>query len=91
MTALVGRVPVERISEQARQAHPGRVAAGVVAWLLLGAGFVAARVCAGAWLGVAWAGCAVAEGWREGRSAAWRQSVTAREARRAHAGRAGPR
>ena len=29
MTALVGRVPVERISEQARQAHPGRGAAGV--------------------------------------------------------------
>jgi hypothetical protein len=91
MTTVYERVPMERVAERARRAHPGTTALRVLAWLLLNAGFAAARVCSGLWFALAYAGCAVAEGWREGRSPAWREAVRAREARRASGGRAGAR
>ena len=90
-STLPGRVQVDRITGQAREARPGRAAAAAAAFVLVGAGFVLARACAGLWLGLAWSFIAVRQGWREGRTRAWQDAVTAREERRVRAGRAGPR
>jgi hypothetical protein len=66
-TTLLDRVPVESITEQARQAKPGRVALTVIAGLLFGAGWVAAKTLAVAWLGMSWCFTAMRLGWREAR------------------------
>lgn len=88
MTTLE-RIDLGRIGEQAREARPGRTVATVVAWLLVGAGFVAARLAGWLWLALAWCAVAVREGWRDGRSESWARHVTEREQRRARAGRPG--
>jgi hypothetical protein len=61
------RVPVERISERARAARPGRTLLVVLTGLLFALGWVAFKTLALAWLGVAWTGAAVAEGWMSAR------------------------
>jgi hypothetical protein len=92
LTSIAERVPVEQISEQARQARPGVAVAAVVASVLLGVGFLAARSLSVLWLGTAWCAIAVREGWREGRSSEWAAHVARKQdARRARAGRPGPR
>lgn len=60
---LLARVPLEAIGRRAERARPGRVALTVVVGLLFGLGWVAYKALAVAWLGLAWAGAAVAEGW----------------------------
>jgi len=81
-----------RITAQARQAAPGAVLAGVLAAVLVGAGWLAARSLGGLWLAGAWCVIAVREGWREGRSPEWADHVAGRAERRgARAGRAGAR
>ena len=87
--SLLERVPVQDITEQAREARPGPAIANVLAVVLVGIGWLAARLLSGLWLAAAWVFVAVRQGWREGRSAAWTDSVNAR--RRARAERAGPR
>lgn len=72
MTALLERVPLESISEQARQVRFWRTVLTVIAGVLFGAGWVAAKACAVAWLAGAWCAVAVREGWREGRGTARR-------------------
>ena len=67
MTTVLDRVPVERISERARGADPARVVLTVIAGVLFGLGWAAWKVAAGAWLVIAWCGCAVAEGWQSAR------------------------
>jgi uncharacterized membrane protein len=62
-TDVLDRVPVERISERARQVNPGRVALTVIAVVLFGLGWVTFKAFAGAWFVAAWCGSAVAEGW----------------------------
>ena len=69
MTTLTERIPVDEITEQARQVHFWRSAATLVAAVLFGLGWVAFKFFAVAWFGVVWCGCAVREGWREGRGA----------------------
>ena len=92
MTSIAERVQVEHISEQARQARPGRAVATVLVTVLLGSGWLAARSLSVLWLGTAWCAIAVRQGWREGRSPEWAAHVASRqEARRARAGRPGPR
>jgi uncharacterized membrane protein YedE/YeeE len=81
LTSVTGRVPLDRISQRARAARPGRTVLAVVAGLLFGLGWLAFRACALAWLALAWCGSAVIEGWQ-----ASRQAETARRAR---AGRPG--
>jgi hypothetical protein len=81
VTSVAERVPLERISRRAHAARPGRTALVVVAAVLFGLGWVAYRVCAVAWLALAWCGSAVIEGWQEARRA---EAV-----RRARAGRPG--
>jgi hypothetical protein len=90
--SLLERIPVAEITEQARQAHPGRAALTVVAAVLLGAGWLAARTLNVLWLGAAWMAIAVREGWRDGRSPEWAAHVARKQdaQRRARAGRAGP-
>lgn len=90
MIALLDQAAVDRIGRQAREASPGRTAATVAVSVLFGLGWLVARVLGLAWLAVAWAGIAVREGWRAGRTPEWQGAVRAREVRRARAGRAGP-
>ena len=101
MTSVAERVPLERISRRAHAARPGRTVLAVVASVLFGVGWVAYKLCAVAWLALAWSGSAMieawigvayaasalAEGWVAGRSADWAQQV----ARRQEAQRAGRR
>lgn len=86
--SLLERVPVDGITAQARQVRFWRTIGNVLAFLLIGAGFIAARILGGVWLGTAWCAVAVRQGWREGRSAEWAASV---DQRRIRAGRTGPR
>lgn len=68
MTAsLLDRIPVDEITARAREAKPGRVALTVLAALLFGAGWVAAKSLAVAWLGVSWCFTAARLGWRDAR------------------------
>jgi hypothetical protein len=91
-TTILDRVPVEHITEQARQAHPGRAVAVVLATVLLRTGWLLARSLSAFWLGAAWCAIAVREGWREGRSPEWAAHVARKqEARRVPAGHPGSR
>lgn len=69
MTTLTERIPVDEITEQARQVHFWRSVATVIAAVLFGLGWVAFKFFAVAWFALAWCGCAVREGWREARHA----------------------
>lgn len=68
-TSVLDRVDVERISERAREANPGRVALTVIAAVLFGLGWAAFKTFAVSWLVIAWCGSAVIEGWQAGRAA----------------------
>jgi len=74
MTTVAERVPLDRIEQRARGAHPGRAALTVIAAVLFGLGWAAFKALAVAWFVVAWCGSAVAEGW-----------VSARDSQRAGA------
>ena len=78
MTVLE-RVPLDRIDERARAADPGRAAATVIAAVLFGLGWLAARALSIMWAGVAWSASAVAEGWAQGRSAGWARHAAGRQ------------
>lgn len=67
--AVLERVPVERISVEARDVHLGRVLLTVFAALFFGIGWVAAKT----FLAVAWCGVAVKVGWQEARSGGTRR------------------
>ena len=86
MTSIAERVPLDQITGQARAARPGRAVGTVLSVLLVGAGWLAARLMTGLWLGLAWCFIAVREGWRDGRSPEWAAHVAARQQRRARAG-----
>jgi hypothetical protein len=64
---MLDRVPVGKITAQAREVHFWRTVLTVAAGLLFGAGWLAAKVLAVGWLAVAWVFVAVREGYREGR------------------------
>lgn len=66
-TSLLDRVPVDEISARAREARPGRVALEVLAWLLMGAGWVTAKTAGVVWLALSWCFTAVRLGWRDAR------------------------
>jgi uncharacterized membrane protein YdjX (TVP38/TMEM64 family) len=66
-TTLLDRVPVDEISTRAREARPGRVALTVIAGVLFGVGWVAAKTLGVVWLGVAWCFTAARLGWRDAR------------------------
>lgn len=67
MTAqsVLDRVPVDEITDEARQVDLGRVALTVLAGVLFAVGWLFGRLA----LAIAWAGVAVKLGWRQGRTA----------------------
>ena len=67
--AVLERVPVDRISVQARDVHLGRVLLTVFAALFFAIGWTAAKT----FLAVAWCGVAVKVGWQEARSGGTRR------------------
>ncbi len=66
-TSVLDRVPVDAITEQARQVKFWRTALTVIAGVLFGAGWLTAKGFGVLWLASAWCAVAVREGWREGR------------------------
>jgi membrane protein required for beta-lactamase induction len=66
-TDLLARVPVDRITEEARQVHPGRTLLTVIAAILFGLGWLVAKAFGVTWFALVWAAVAVREGWREAR------------------------
>lgn len=68
-TTMLDRVPVDRISRQAREVHFTRTLLTLIAGLLFGAGWLAYKVFSLSWLALAWCAVAVREGWREARNA----------------------
>lgn len=67
MTALLERVPIDQINTEARDIEFGRTALKVIAAVLYGIGWVAAKTVGYIWLGLCWAGVAVKVGWVEAR------------------------
>lgn len=63
-TSVLDRVPVDDITAQAREVHPGRTVLTVIAAALFGLGWVTARLFAAVWLAFTWSWVAVREGWR---------------------------
>jgi len=63
-TTVLDRVPVDEITDQARQVRPARTLLTVIAAVLFGLGWVTARVFTVLWFSAMWAGVAVREGWR---------------------------
>jgi hypothetical protein len=69
VTTILERVPVERISTEAREVHIGRTLLTIIAAFFFAIGWGAARV----FLAVAWCGVAVRLGWQEARSGGTRR------------------
>lgn len=67
MTTLLERVPVERITTEAREVHFGRALATLIAALLYLVGWVVAKAFGVVWFAAAWSFTAVKVGWDEGR------------------------
>lgn len=63
--SLLDRMPVERITAQARDVRVGPVVLSIVASVFFAIGWLAFKVCALAWLAVVWCAVATREGWRE--------------------------
>lgn len=61
------QVMTERITAEARETHFWRTVLTVIAGLLFGAGWLAAKTLAGIWFVVAWCAAAVKVGWQEAR------------------------
>lgn len=71
--AFLDDVMTERITAQAREVHFWRTVLTVLAALLFGVGWLAAKTCTVAWLALAWSAVAIREGWREARKPARRR------------------
>jgi hypothetical protein len=68
--SLLDRIPVDEISVEARQIHFGRAVLTLIAAVLFGAGWLAAKTVTGLWLAATWSVAALRVGWREGRRGA---------------------
>ena len=69
MTAnMLDRVPLDQITQQARQVKFWRSVLTLIAGLLFGLGWVTAKGFGVTWFAAVWCGCAVREGWRTGRA-----------------------
>lgn len=67
MTVL-DRVPVERITAEARQVEFGRMLLTLIGAVFYAVGWVAAKVFGVLWFAAAWSATAVKVGWQDGRS-----------------------
>ncbi|MBO0813548.1 MAG: hypothetical protein J2P30_00105 [Actinobacteria bacterium] len=68
--SLLDRIPIDEIGAEARQIRAGRALLTVLAAVLFGIGWLAAKTVTGSWLAVTWSVAAVKVGWREGRRGA---------------------
>lgn len=64
--AIAERVPVGQISAEAREIRFGPAVLTLLAGVLFGLGWLAAKVCTVTWAALAWAFAAVRIGWQEG-------------------------
>lgn len=67
MTAVLERVPVDRITAEARDVRFWRTVLTAIAGLLYGLGWVTAKAFTLLWLAIVWVGAAVKIGWRDAR------------------------
>ncbi|MGH9249675.1 MAG: hypothetical protein ACRD0W_09210, partial [Acidimicrobiales bacterium] len=67
---VLDRVPLERISVEAREVHFARTVATLLAALLYLVGWMAAKAFTALWFAVAWSATAVKVGWVEARKPA---------------------
>lgn len=65
MTAITERIPLDEITAQAREVHPGRTILTVIAAFFFALGWLTAKTFAVLWLALAWSAVAIREGWRE--------------------------
>lgn len=66
MTTVLERVPVDRITTQARQVRFGHTILTIIAAVFFSIGWVVAKV----WLAIVWCAVAIQVGWQEARSPA---------------------
>ena len=67
MAHVLERVPVSRITEDAKQVRFGRTLLALIAGLLYGLGWLTAKAFGLVWFAMAWAGTAVKIGWVDAR------------------------
>lgn len=67
MMAVLDRVPLERITAEARAISFVRTLLTMIAGILFGLGWVIAKTVQGVWFVAAWTFAAVRLGWREAR------------------------
>jgi hypothetical protein len=67
MTAVLERVPVDRITAEAKDVRFWRTVLTAVAGLLYGIGWLAAKTVTVLWRSVVWIGVAVKVGWQDAR------------------------
>lgn len=73
--AVLERVPVERITAEAREIRLGRTLLTLLAGLFYVLGWLAAKIVNVVWFAAAWSFTAVKVGWVEGRAAAAGQAA----------------
>lgn len=66
-TTLIDRVPVDRITAEARNIHAGRALLTLVAAVLFAVGWITAKVFIVTWAAIAWGAAAVKIGWQDAR------------------------
>jgi len=66
-TSLLDRFETERLAERAHEVRFGETLLRLAASLFFAIGWIVAKVFSVTWLCFAFAGVAIAEGWREGR------------------------
>ena len=76
-TTLLDRVPVDEITARAREVKPGRTVLTLIAAVLFGMGWVAARVFAVLWLAFTWSWAAVSVGWAAAHGPSRAQQIAA--------------
>lgn len=65
--ATLDRIPLDRISAQARQVAFARTLLAIVTGILFGLGWLVAKVVGAVWFGVVWSAVAVKVGYQAGR------------------------
>lgn len=68
MVHMLDRVPVDRITIEARQVHPGRTLLLALAGLLYALGWVTAKTFGLLWFAAVWTATAVKVGWMDART-----------------------
>lgn len=74
-TSTLARVPVDDITQQARQVKPGRTLLTVIAAVFFGLGWVVAKAFEVLWLALTWSWTAVRVGWEAGHGPSRRKQL----------------